>query len=158
LEGDRVPMSPAQREAGMCESQVLVLAKPGDFLISALYLSSPARTALSRGGIHLPNPKWVECGGKEKSKVSDTKPLFKYLVGHCVVPYLVHKPPGQSWIRGYTTWASGFQQLFIGFLDSPSGRERSLTSLELPGGILRHLLWPESMLVLSKREEGSLFF
>lgn len=87
-------MSRAQRGAGRCESQVLVLARPGDFLLSALYLSSPTRTALSRGGTHLPNPKWVERGGKEKPKVSDTKPLFKYLLGHCVVPYLVHKPPG----------------------------------------------------------------
>lgn len=78
-------------------------------LCPAFYLFSPARTSISRGGIHLPSPTWVERGGKEtyQSQRYRTLKRFSNTCWATVVPYLVHKPPGAGRVPGYTTWASG---------------------------------------------------
>lgn len=105
----------------MCESQLLFLAKPGDFLLSAWSFIFPFLLEWQFPEVVFTSPApggWNVVGkkGTKSQRYQTLKALFKYLLGHCVVPYLVHKPPGQAWIRGCPTCASGSQQLLITFL------------------------------------------
>lgn len=145
-------MSPAQRGTGMCESQLLF--QPNLVISSSLpcplsFLS--CEDSCFQRWYSPPRPHVV---GKKETYQSQRYRTLKRFSNTCwamvVFPTLSTNHPGQAGFQGTLL---GLQ----GFLDVPLGVNGALTSLDLPVGILRNLLWPESILVLSKREKGSLF-
>lgn len=126
-------MSPAQRGAGMCESQLLSFANPGEFLLDARSIIFPLllEWLFPEVWYHLPSPKWVERGGKETYK-SQSYQTLQIPAGPlcCFLPCLQTPQAGLDsgvQYRGFRVPAGAHQILNI-----PLGMSRALTSLDLP--------------------------